>query len=374
MNESKSVLQDLNEAVVRGSAESRLRALWHATDLLITGRYDEDQIWIFGEVIGQLAAEIEAAARAKLAEKLADTPNAPGNIIARLSDDESVQVAGPVLRRSERLDVRALVASATSRSQQHLLAISQRETLSEEVTDVLVTRGDRQVVRSVAANQGARFSEFGFWHLVKRSEGDSILAETLGQRRDIPRHLFQQLIAKASDEVKTKLEGERSERFGDVQASVIEATGAMQSKFGPASKGFFLAKKQVSRLHQFGELTESKVFEYAQGHKFDETMISLSLLCSLPVDVVERALFDKDKEMILVLAKASHFSWNTTMSLLFLGAPDHRISGQRLNALSNEFSRLNTEAAQSVVGFYRSRKQAAAARSMPHRLPQLHAV
>jgi uncharacterized protein (DUF2336 family) len=374
MNESKSLLQDLNDAVARGSAESRLRALWHATDLLITGRYDEDQIWIFGEVIGQLATEIESAARAKLAEKLAEVSNAPRNIITRLSDDESIDVAGPILRRSERLDVRALVANASSKSQQHLLAISKREILSEEVTDVLVTRGDQRVVRSVAANQGARFSEFGFWHLVKRSEGDSILAETLGQRRDIPRNVFQQLIAKAADEVKGKLEREHPELLGHIQASVTNATGAMHSKFGPASKGFFSAKKLVSKLHQFGELTESKLFDYAQSHKFDEAMIALSLLCSLPVDIVERALFDKNKEMVLVFAKAAKFSWSTTMSLLFLGAPNHRISAQELDALSDEFSRLNTEASQSVLSFYRSRKHAAGAGSKPHRLPQLYVV
>ena len=77
MTEASSFLQELNEAVLRGSRENRARALWHATDLLIAGRYTEDQIWVFGEVIGRLADEIELAARAKLAKLLAhsDTVN-----------------------------------------------------------------------------------------------------------------------------------------------------------------------------------------------------------------------------------------------------------------------------------------------------------
>ena len=49
-----SFLQELEVAVSRGSAESRQRALWYATDLLITGRYTDDEIWMFGEVIGRL--------------------------------------------------------------------------------------------------------------------------------------------------------------------------------------------------------------------------------------------------------------------------------------------------------------------------------
>ena len=81
MTEARSFLQEINEAILQGSSESRARALWHVTDLLIAGRYTEDQIWIFGEVIGRLAEEIEDAARAKLAERLAHTDNAPFNVV-----------------------------------------------------------------------------------------------------------------------------------------------------------------------------------------------------------------------------------------------------------------------------------------------------
>jgi len=52
MNHAKSFLRDLDDAVSRGTADSRTRALWHATDLLIAGRYSDDEIWTFGEVIG----------------------------------------------------------------------------------------------------------------------------------------------------------------------------------------------------------------------------------------------------------------------------------------------------------------------------------
>jgi hypothetical protein len=93
-----SFLQELEVAVSGGSAESRRRALWYATDLLITGRYTDDEIWMFGEVIGRLEQEIEVAARAQLAKRLARTDNAPIGIINKLAFDDSIDVAGPVLR------------------------------------------------------------------------------------------------------------------------------------------------------------------------------------------------------------------------------------------------------------------------------------
>jgi uncharacterized protein (DUF2336 family) len=372
MTEAKSFLQELDDAVLRGSTESRLRALWHATDLLIAGRYTEDQIWVFGEVIGRLADEIELAARAQLAKRLAHTDKAPINIVKKLAFDDSIDVAGPVLQHSERLDAKTLVANIRTKSQPHLLAISKRSSIPVLVTDELVTRGNRDVVNSVATNNGARLSDFGFLHMIKRSESDSILAEQLGLRKDIPRHMFQQLIAKASDDVKRKLERERPDIVGQIQTSVTDVTGALHSKFGPASNNYFTAKRAVAVQHQYGNLNEDRILEYARSHKIEEATVGLSLLCSLPVDVVERALVDNNREMTLILAKALDFAWETTMSLLFLGAKDHRISAWDLDGMREEFARLNHETSRSVLKFYQSRKNATAADSGQRRLPQLH--
>ena len=373
MTEARSFLRELSEAVLRGSPESRARALWHATDILIEGRYTEDQIWVFGEVIGRLADEIEVVARAKLAERLAHTNNAPFNIVMILAFDDSIDVAGPVLQHSQRLDAKTLVTNIRTKSQPHLLAISKRSSIPVVVTDELVTRGNREVVQSVASNNGASFSDFGFLHMIKRSETDSILAEQLGLRKEIPRHMFQQLIAKASDDVKRKLERERPDLVGQIQTSVSDVTGKLHSKFGPASKAHFSAKRAVAVQHQYGNLNENSILEYARSHKIEEATVGLSRLCSLPVHVVERALVDRNREMTMILAKALDFTWETTMALLFLSAKDHRISSRDLDDMREEFASLNTEASRSVLRFYQTRKYAAAVESDERRLPQLHA-
>jgi uncharacterized protein (DUF2336 family) len=371
MSEVKFFLRDLDDAISRGTAESRSRALWHATDLLITGRYSEEETRTFGEVIGRLAEEIEVAARAELSRRIARFENAPINIVHQLAFDDSIEVAGPVLRESERLDDEMLVTNAKTKSQPHLLAISERKSLGEAVTDVLVRRGNWDVVNSVAQNNGARFSDFGFLHMIKRAEGDSILAEQLGLRKDISRHLFQQLIAKASDDVKKRLELERPEMGEQIQSSVTEVAGALQSKFGPGSRSYFVAKRLVTQQYQLGNLNENSVSGYARSHKFEEVTIGLSLLCSLPSDVIERALVDKNREMLLVLTKALDFSWQTTMSLLFLGAKDHRITAQELNDTEREYGRLNAETSRSVLKFYQSRKNTGGVESTVRHQPSL---
>ena len=143
MTKVKSFLRDLDDAVARGTPESRLRALWHTTDLLVAGRYSDDEIWTFGEVIARLADEIEVAARAQLAKRLVPLDKAPANIMHKLAFDDSIDVAGPVLQGSESLETYALVANVCTKSQSHMLAISKRKSLAPRVTDVLVTRGNQ---------------------------------------------------------------------------------------------------------------------------------------------------------------------------------------------------------------------------------------
>jgi len=367
-----SFLQELEVAVSQGSAESRERALWYATDLLMVGQYTEDEIWMFGEIIGKLEQDIETATRARLSKRLARSDNAPFKVIKKLAFDDAIEVAGPVLRHSGRLDARALVANVRSKSQDHLLAISNRKSLCEELTDELVVRGSGEVVRSVAKNNGARFSDTGILHMIKRSKSDSILFEQLGHRRDIPRHLFQQLIAKASHNTKERLERERPEAVNQINSLVTDVTGALQSKFGPASKDYFDAKRGVAKQHRRGNLNQTKIFEYAQSRRFAEATVGLALLCSLPADVVERVLLDKNHEITLILAKALAFSWDTTMALLFLGAPDHRISVADLEAAKQKFAGLSAEMSRGVLEAYKLRKQTASLDFDDRRLPQLH--
>lgn len=358
MGLTKSYLQDLDEAILRGTAESRERALWHATDLLIAGSYSEEEVLTFGKVIGRLADEIEVEVRAQLSERLALYHAAPVNVIRKLAFDDAIEVAGPVLAQSTQLDDETLVANAWSKSQSHMLAISRRKSIGESVTDVLVVRGDSAVVSSLAGNNGANFSSPGLLHMVKRAEGDSILAEQLGLRKDIPRNLFQQLIAKATDDVRKRLESERPEMMETIGASVMDVAGELQSKFGPMSRGYFVAKRLVTAQHRQGNLNEASIAGYARAHKLEEVTVGLSLLCALPVDVIERVLVNRDQQMLLVLAKAQNFSWETTMALLFVSAKDHRITARDLGDLEREFGRLNLATSKSILKFYQSRRDA----------------
>src|SRR6266700_5296005 len=207
MSASASLIPELEDVIQNGTAERRAKTVQRIANLFVDGAasFNEDHIGLFDDVLCRLVVEIEAKARAEMAQSLAAIANAPSELMHTLAKDEDIAVAGPVLAQSPRLQENELVELAKTRSQAHLAAIAGRNDLGEAVTDVLVRRGNPEVVRNVADNQSAKISEGGFSALVKRAEGDEDLAQKVGQRLDIPPHLFRELLVRATAVVQQRL-------------------------------------------------------------------------------------------------------------------------------------------------------------------------
>ena len=101
-----SLLGDLETAIQNGSREKRIVMLRRIADLFVdtAPRITEAQTGLFDDVFEQLTREIETKAMRELSERMADVDNAPERLIRRLANDDSIQVSGPVLARSGRLD------------------------------------------------------------------------------------------------------------------------------------------------------------------------------------------------------------------------------------------------------------------------------
>jgi uncharacterized protein (DUF2336 family) len=282
-----------------------------------------------------------------------------------LAFDDDIEVARPVLAQSERLDERTLLANASSKSQLHLFAISQRKSLSEAVTDVLVERGDRNVVHAVVKNTGARFSDAGFRMLVTRSAGDDDLAAEVGMRGDIPRQHFLVLLEKASSAVRARLAAENPQANTTIEGVVAEVVGGIRNEARNASPDFAAAQAAVERQNRLRRIGEAEIYQYARERKFEETAIALSLMCDTPIDVVERALLDPGAEIVLILAKVAGLSSTTTKAILLLRAADRGMSAKDLEQALSSFNRLQPDTARRVLGFFRTRVKKPAAQMVP---------
>ena len=360
MSTQNTILNELEEALSHGSAERRIKTLRRVTDLFVFGssHFSGDHIEVFDGVFNHLIADIEHSARVALADRLASIANAPPNVIRKLAFDDEIDVAGPVLTQSSLLDNVTLVENARTKSQRHLLAISRRKSLPETVTDVLVERGSRNVALSTAQNAGAKFSEAGYVRLVKRSEGDDELAQSVGSRPEIPRRHFLKLLATASKAVRIALEAAHPQNASDVQHVVAEVATAIQAKAAAASRDYAAAQELVESLRATDRLTESNVEAFARAKKFEETAVTLAVMGALPLDVVERAMVHDREETILIVAKAIGLSWPTAKAVLLLCAGKPGMSMHALSQCQEIFKKLKRETAQHVIKFQQKRQEA----------------
>src|ERR1051325_2018445 len=154
---SIELLDELQTALSHGTVARRVETLRRGTDPFLNGAvdYSDEQIALFDDVFQCLLRHIEASAKALLARRLAPVDTAPPSTIRTLAFDDLIEVAAPVLAQSDRLDDDALIETARNRSQAHLMAISTRKSLSGAVTDVLILRGDDDVVQNTVNNPGA---------------------------------------------------------------------------------------------------------------------------------------------------------------------------------------------------------------------------
>lgn len=355
MGAPASLLPELEDVVQHGSAEKRAETLRRITSLFLDGAkaFNDEHVALFDDVIGCLIEEIEAKALAELAQRIAPVSNAPAGVVSKLAQHDDIAVAGPVLKGAALTDP-DLKYIAETKSQAHLLALSNRLGISEALSDILVERGDREVVRNIATNSKAHLSEGAFTKLVKRAEQDGILAEKVGLRTDIPPRLFRQLLMQASDVVQKRLLAQaKPETQAEIRRVLAKVTDEVGAKAAP--RNYTAALAMVREMHKERRLTEADIAAFAKAGKYEETIAALATLCAVPVEVVDRLMSGERADPVLILARSAGFGWPTVREVIS-ARPGAKPTGQVLDAAFENFEKLTAATAQRVVRFWQVRQ------------------
>src|SRR5262245_31646099 len=113
----QSLIDELEAAISQRNIASRAEILRRITDLFAAGsaNFGSEQTTLFDDVMGRLVSEIDHSARAAFGERIAGLRNTPPQITRELALDDSIDVAGPMLRRSESVDEDTLIAGAKTK-------------------------------------------------------------------------------------------------------------------------------------------------------------------------------------------------------------------------------------------------------------------
>jgi len=351
VEQPSSIISELEEAVSSGSSAKRVSTLRQVTDLFLNDgeRLSDEQVKVFDDVLCFLVARVETRARAELAKRLAPVDYAPFEVIQHLAFDDDIAVSGDVLTNSSRLGTETLVKIASTKSQDHLMAISARSNLPEVVTDVIVDRGESRVIRRLANNTSAKFSEGGYSGMVAHASRDDELTEILGLRLDLPVKFLRDLLRRAKDAVRDRLLAIAPQ---SVREEIQRVLAAIAREPNVPTRDFSAADELVKLMKDLNELDESAILKFVGTGKFDEVSASLALLNSIPTHLIARAVEGPRADLLLIPCKAAGLNWKTVESILNHRPVKPAIDERTLWQAQRDYGRLTPETAQRTVRFW----------------------
>jgi uncharacterized protein (DUF2336 family) len=233
-------------------------------------KLSERERGLMREILQRLAKDVEMAIRIALAEKLADDPDAPLDLILLLVDDK-IEVARPIILRSRRLSDAAILSFLNETGIEHQAACAARPEIGEPVTEILAKSDAEPVLVALVRNATAKIGRTTFETLVEKSRRIAAIQEPLVCRDDLPAPLATQMCGWVSDALKSHIVHSHKIAPDAIASALGEATRTVQQG-QPAQAGDATAHKLVDKLAVGGQLRAGfllRVLHQGQMDMFD---------------------------------------------------------------------------------------------------------
>lgn len=281
----------------------------------------------FGVVLERLLFAASTEKRADIANRLAISRDAPVRLMRRLAFD-SITVARPVLQYSAQLSESDLVTLACKLEQDHLNAIAHRRRLTTPVTQVLVDRGNSDVLVTVTLNASASFTDAALQRLSERADEDPELEQALGLRPEFNASLLDRVKSYLTGQLLVPMDEERAVEAGPSVAEDEPAPAAAEeanppeeepeaptTEAEPASEEDDDGTAAIQDPIRDSYASEKNLVKLAKEDMLEETVTCMAKLTGMDGAMVEHCLLKAELSALMVLCKAHNFT-NTTFTAL----------------------------------------------------------
>jgi uncharacterized protein (DUF2336 family) len=355
--------QELTRIAAERSPEKRLELLHRVTDLYLDGvdTNSNSEAYLFNEIMEKIVDQFSRDIKKQVSSTLAILADFPSNIVRKLADDADIEIARPVLRNAFSLTDDDLVHLAQRGSQAHLAAIAGRATVPEKVTDVLIDRGEREVVHTVTGNHGARFSESGMDRLLGKAEEDVDLREMLVERPDLSPRVVERLLPLVSESLAMKL----AERGYDVQGALPpDMVASLRQRFTMAlrirKENILQVSVVIEEIRKGHARLDESVRQIAETGRLLDVSALMSTFTRLDRDHVFKLLYKGQMQTILVLCRSLELSWATLDAILAIRAVKNGETYFSDPTVRAEYEATDMVTSQRAIRFLRVRQVAQA--------------
>ena len=361
MSDNQMLLERLVNLAQENSGDKRRELLREVSDLF-TAESDtltDQEVNAFGGVMGTIASDLGDDVRARLSQSICMVARAPHDLIKQLAKDE-ISVAEPVLSHSPVLTETDLIEIAQSKGQGHLMAMTNRDSLSSALSDVIVERGNDDVLANLCQNDGAQLSRAAMEIMTERAEASDKLQTPLVKRKDIPVDLLNDMyffVSSALREVILKTNAQLDET--ELSAALVQSSNRIAKNIVKEELALVDAIDYVDKLEKYKELNERRLVQLVKEHQFNEFIVAFSRLTDLEIKTVRKLLTDVSCEGLALACRAVGFDHTSFASFVTqtrdMVDRDPVIAQQVIQL----YGKIPVETAQRTIRFWKVRRQEA---------------
>jgi len=301
-----ALLKDLPN---RASSEARRDLLREVTESLRGNTPSAEEAGELDRIMASVAADFSVEVRTEFARLVAASATRFCQSAEQFALDE-IEVAAPVLKHSQALSDDVLLRVVNEKSQQHMMAVTQRNTVSPRVSHALVERGEDEVVSSLLGNEGADIGDKTYDMVMERADSSPLLQAGLVRRKSVPLDLLNDLYLKAEADLRREIMA----KFEQVQPAELEkafgrSRSRLTSRYRQMPDDIASARARLAALEARGPLTPSILVNLLREGPAARTAFVLvfAKLADVELEVIQRAVEGPNLDTLALLSRGASF-------------------------------------------------------------------
>jgi len=259
------------------------------------------------EIIHHIVKDAEMEIRKVISSRLADRVDAPLDLIEILAND-NIDVAYPILTESTVLHDQGLIDVVRTRTLEHQLAVSIRNSISEDVSDALVATKDERVIRTLLQNDNASISQATMEYLVEQSERVDSFQEPILRRDELKpemaKRMYMWVSAALRKYIVEKCDLDQDEVDDLVEKVMVEKLESELKATSQGGKSARLAKE----LKKDGRVSPDLMIRALQDGEVRLFVDLMAQATDLRTDLVMRFLLEPGGEGLSVACRSLNLS------------------------------------------------------------------
>jgi len=301
------------------------------------------------EIIHRIVKDAEMDVRKVISARLADREDAPLDLIEILAND-SIDVAYPILTESTVLRDQSLIDVVRTRTLEHQLAVSIRNSISEDVSDALVATKNERVIRTLLQNDNASISQATMEYLVEQSERLDSFQEPILCRDELKpemaKRMYMWVSAALRKYIVEKCDLDQAEIDDLIEKVMVEKLNAAMNTHKNGAKSEHLAKE----LKKDGRVSPDLMIRALQDGEVRLFVDLMAQAAGLRTELVMRFLLEPGGEGLSVACRSLNLSDYEFQRIYTLSTKAHQNDDDEERA-----------SVADVVSFYRKITKEAAA-------------